>query len=78
MNASSIPGMALLGYLTDHIPIRSVILLSCVASSLSCLFLWGIGGTSEVGLVLFVLVFGAMGPSFSAVWTKLISIIASE
>jgi MFS family permease len=75
--AASVPGLLLLGYLTDRWPLRSVITLSCLGSALACLFLWGFATNSGV-LIAFAIVFGLLGPSFSAIWAKLIGVIASK
>jgi len=77
MNASSVPGLLLLGWLSDRWPIRVVITLSCLGSALACLFLWGFA-TSIQMLVLFVIAFGALGLSFSALWTRSIAIISKD
>lgn len=75
--AASVPGLLLLGYLTDHWPLRMVITLSCLGSAAACLLLWGFSTNTSV-LIAFVVIFGLLGPSFSAVWAKLIGIIASK
>jgi MFS family permease len=67
----------MLGYLSDKIPLRVVISLSCFGSALSCILLWGFATNAGV-LVAFVVLFGLLGLSFSALWTKLITIIARE
>jgi uncharacterized membrane protein YuzA (DUF378 family) len=73
--AASVPGLTLMGYLTDRYPLFYVLCGSCVAASMSCFFLWGFG-TSNVMLVMFVLVFGLLGVSITAFWSKLITIVA--
>ncbi|OWZ77313.1 monocarboxylic acid transporter [Cryptococcus neoformans Tu401-1] len=77
LNAASVPGNTLLGYLSDHMPVRKVIVISCVGSGLSCAFLWGFGSTDGV-LILFALIFGLLGPSFSAIWTQMIGLICKD
>ncbi|EAL20200.1 hypothetical protein CNBF0120 [Cryptococcus deneoformans B-3501A] len=77
LNAASVPGNTLLGYLSDHMPVRTVIVISCVGSGLSCAFLWGFGSTDGV-LILFALIFGLLGPSFSAIWTQMIGLICKD
>ncbi|KAJ9098597.1 hypothetical protein QFC21_004243 [Naganishia friedmannii] len=72
-----IPSLLLLGYLTDHWPLRMVISLSCLGSAAACLLLWGFSTNTGV-LIAFVVIFGLLGPSFSAVWAKLIGIIAKD
>jgi hypothetical protein len=66
-----------LGYLSDKISLRVVISLSCFGSALSCILLWGFATNGGV-LVAFVIVFGLLVLSFSALWTKLITIIARQ
>lgn len=75
--AASVPGLLLLGYLTDHWPLRLVITLSCLGSAAACLLLWGFSTNAGV-LIAFVVIFGLLGPSFSAIWAKLIGIVASQ
>lgn len=75
--AASIPGLLLLGYLSDKTSLRLVISLSCFGTALSCICLWGFA-TSTGMLIAFVVMFGLLGLSFSALWTKLITVIARE
>lgn len=70
------PGLLLLGYLADRWPLRLVITLSCLGSALACLFLWGFATNTGV-LIAFAVIFGLLGCSFSAIWAKLIGVIAS-
>jgi MFS family permease len=76
--ASSVPGLLLMGYLSDHIPLRIVITVSALGSALSCLFLWGFASHSGGLLVAFAITFGLLALSFTAIWAKLISVISSE
>ncbi|KAI5477336.1 hypothetical protein MNV49_006478 [Pseudohyphozyma bogoriensis] len=77
MNAASVPGCLTMGYLSDIIPVQYVIMLSCGGSAASCLLLWGFAKSLPI-LVVFCLTFGFLGLSFTAVWTKLVSIIALD
>ena len=77
LTAASVPGLLILGYLSDKAPLRAVISLSCFGSALSCIFLWGFA-TNSGALVAFVVLFGFLGLSFSALWTKLITVIARK
>jgi MFS family permease len=77
MNAASVPGILVLGHLSDRAPLRAVVLLSALGSALACLLLWGFATRIDV-LVVFALVFGFLGLSFSGVWAALITVIASE
>lgn len=74
---ASVPGNALLGFLSDRWPLRAVIIISCGGTALTCFFLWGFA-TSIAPLVLFVLGFGLLGLSFTTLWTRMISAIARE
>ncbi|ORY74553.1 putative monocarboxylic acid transporter [Leucosporidium creatinivorum] len=77
MNAASVPGLLIVGYLSDIWPLRAVVTLSCGGSAISCLLLWGF--SQNIGsLTAFAIVFGLLGLSFSALWTRLISIIALD
>ncbi|KGB76177.1 monocarboxylic acid transporter [Cryptococcus deuterogattii 99/473] len=77
LNGASVPGNALLGFLSDRFPLRVAITLSCVGSALACAFLWGFGMNAGM-LITFAVVFGLLGPSFSAVWSKMIGVISMD
>ncbi|WVQ83767.1 hypothetical protein IAT38_005911 [Cryptococcus sp. DSM 104549] len=77
MNAASVLGNALMGFLSDRLAVRTVIAISCVGSALACALLWGFG-TSEGPVVAFTVVFGLLGLSFTSLWTKMISIISKD
>ncbi|WVQ82074.1 hypothetical protein IAT38_004202 [Cryptococcus sp. DSM 104549] len=77
LNASSVPGNAFLGYLSDRFPLRAVMIFSCAGTSLACAFLWGFGTNSGM-LVAFSVVFGLLGPSFCALWSKMIGVISKD
>lgn len=51
------PGLLLLGWLTDRIPLRIVILVSCLGAALSSAFLWGFAESNAM-LVAFSVTFG--------------------
>ncbi|OCF39448.1 monocarboxylic acid transporter [Kwoniella heveanensis CBS 569] len=80
LNASSVVGNGLLGYLSDRMSLRSVVLISCVGSAASCAFLWGFAGdfsSSRGVLVAFSIIYGLLGPSFSSCWSKMIGLASS-
>ncbi|ODN91370.1 hypothetical protein L198_05882 [Cryptococcus wingfieldii CBS 7118] len=77
LNASSIPGNALMGYLSDRIPLKLVMLFNLSMAALSCAILWGFG-TNGGMLVGFSIIFGALGLSFATLWTGMISVIAKD
>jgi MFS family permease len=72
-----VPGVTLTGYLSDKLPLRLTILLSCTLATLSCLLLWGFGKTDNL-LILFSLAWGLSGLSFVGLWSKVISVICGE
>lgn len=71
------PGYIIVGYLSDRYPLLYVLLTCCIGSALSCFFLWGFGTTNAV-IIVFVLVFGLLAPSITALWSRMISIIARK
>ena len=75
--AASVPGNALLGYLTDRWPVSIAVFASSAATALSCLFFWGFG-THDGILVTFAIIYGLLGLSFSALWVRMIGAIASR
>ncbi|WVQ75327.1 hypothetical protein IAR50_004944 [Cryptococcus sp. DSM 104548] len=77
LNASSIAGNALLGYLSDHLPLSLVMLFSLWGSGLACALLWGFGTTGGV-LVGFAVVSGVLGLSFATLWTGMVSVITKD
>jgi hypothetical protein len=74
--AASVPGNALLGHFTDKWPVNVAVFASSLATALSCLFFWGFG-THEGMLVTFAILYGLLGLSFSALWFRIIGVIAS-
>ncbi|ODN74836.1 hypothetical protein L202_07142 [Cryptococcus amylolentus CBS 6039] len=77
LNGASVPGNALLGFMSDRLPLRAVILISCLGSGFAVAFLWGFG-TSKGMLVAFCVIFGLLGPSFVSLWTKINATIAKD
>ncbi|KAL1407268.1 hypothetical protein Q8F55_006686 [Vanrija albida] len=75
MNAVTIPGFPLNGYLSDHLPARLAILTSFVVAALASALLWGFG-TQPAALFAFVLVWGASAGCMTAFWSRLITTIA--
>ena len=56
-------------------PINIAVFASSVAAAASCLFFWGFG-THEAVLVVFAILYGLLGLSFSALWFRMIGVIA--
>ncbi|BEI96949.1 hypothetical protein CcaverHIS631_0205380 [Cutaneotrichosporon cavernicola] len=76
MNAASVLGNTITGYLSDRLPTRIVVTLSCILASFACLALWGLG-TSQ-GLVGFSVVWGVTALSMVGTWSKMITIISKD
>ncbi|WVQ93949.1 hypothetical protein IAU59_001027 [Kwoniella sp. CBS 9459] len=77
LNAASVFGCAGIGWLSDRLPLRVTVLISCIGSALACAFLWGFG-TNQAIFVVFAIAFGALGCSFSSVWSKIIGYAAKD
>lgn len=77
MNAASVPGNTLIGFLSDRYPTRIVIPITCTIASLACLVLWGLGTTDGL-LVAFSVVWGFTALSFVGTWSKMITIISKD
>ncbi|WWC92206.1 uncharacterized protein L201_007160 [Kwoniella dendrophila CBS 6074] len=77
LNASSVPGNALMGWLSDRLALRWTILISCLGGALSCGFLWGFGTNSGV-LVAFSITFGLLFTSFTTLWTKMVGAVSHD
>ena len=76
MNAASVFGLLGFGILSDKLPTRVVIVLTAGGAALASIFLWGFAGRSSALLVVFSLFFGATGLAFTALWSRLITIIS--
>lgn len=75
--AAAVPGNAAIGHLTDRWPMSITIFVSSAVTAASCLLLWGFG-TSNAVLIVFSIVYGTFGLSFTALWTRMISIISRD
>jgi len=77
MNAASVAGLLMLGYMSDRWPTRLVVAISCFGTSLSCFLLWTFATYLSL-LMVFAISFGFFGLGFTAVWSKLITIVAKD
>ncbi|WRT70597.1 uncharacterized protein IL334_007595 [Kwoniella shivajii] len=77
LNASSVLGNGLLGYLSDKLSLRWTISISCVGSAMACAFLWGFGTNNGV-LITFAIIYGLLGPSFTTLWTKMVGLVSKD
>lgn len=77
LNAASIPGLLIIGYLSDHYSTRAVFFAACFGSALCCFLLWGFATKLSV-LLVFAMFYGFFGIGFAAIWSKLITIMAKD
>ncbi|KAM0751381.1 putative monocarboxylic acid transporter [Meredithblackwellia eburnea MCA 4105] len=77
MNAASIPGLLVMGWLCDRTTPRVVITISCLGTAVACLLLWGFSTNIKI-LSIFCIAFGALGLSFPAIWTPMLNVIARD
>ncbi|WVO16804.1 hypothetical protein L204_104490 [Cryptococcus depauperatus] len=77
MNLARVPGQVILGYLSDTIGPRKLILGISAASALSVFAGWG-SAIDQGGLVAFSLTFGAVAGSYSALFPRFISIVNAD
>lgn len=75
MTVASVVGTLLLGYLSDRLPLKLVVLLTCFGASISAFLLFGFATRLPV-LLLFAIGWGFFGLGFTSLWTRLITVIA--
>lgn len=68
LNCASVIGTILIGSLTDHLHITTVILISALGSAISAFVLWGLA-SSAVLLYTFALAYGIFAGGYAATWT---------
>ena len=68
LNCASVFGTILLGSLTDHLHITTVIFISALGSALSAFLLWGFA-ISKTVLYIFALCYGTFAGGYAATWT---------
>lgn len=76
MNAASVPGLLAWGWLSDRVPTRIVVGVCAFGAALSCIFAWGLAGEESAPLVVFAVLWGLTGLSFTSLWSKLITIVS--
>ncbi|KAJ7665697.1 major facilitator superfamily domain-containing protein [Mycena rosella] len=77
LNGASVPGLIFLGWLSDHYDLRISMLVSTLGSALAVFLLWGLSTNLPV-LLIFAFVYGAIGPSWSALWPRFITSIIGD
>ncbi|KAL1409635.1 hypothetical protein Q8F55_003631 [Vanrija albida] len=75
MNAASVPGNTLTGYISDRVPPRLAIFGSCALAATATLVLWGLGTTDSL-LVGFSIIWGFTALSFVGQWSRMITVIS--
>jgi len=63
--------------MSDRMPARVSIFISCTLSALAVLVIWGLG-TSSALLIAFSVLWGLTALSFVGLWSKMITRICSE
>ncbi|KAJ7467154.1 MFS general substrate transporter [Mycena latifolia] len=77
LNGASVPGLILLGWLSDRYDLRISMLVSTLGSALAVFLLWGLSRSLPL-LLIFSFVYGAIGPSWSALWPRFITSIVGD
>lgn len=77
MNAASVPGNLLVGWVSDRASARSTIGINCLVASVVVLTLWGFGTSSSL-LILFSIFWGFSALSFVSLWGKMITRICRD
>lgn len=75
--AASIPGLLLMGWISDRLPLRLVLIVSTLGSAVSLFLFWGLGNSNAM-LVVFVVSFGLLSMSFVTLWTPIIKVVSKD
>ncbi|KAL1408130.1 hypothetical protein Q8F55_004933 [Vanrija albida] len=76
MNAVTVVGQTLGGWLSDRVPVRIIMCVQSVFAALACVLLWGQFGTSAAGLTAFTIVWSLTAGSMAGLWASLIRVFA--
>ncbi|KIO32643.1 hypothetical protein M407DRAFT_241337 [Tulasnella calospora MUT 4182] len=77
MNATSVPGIIIIGGMSDMFDLRVPISVSTVGSALAILLVWGF--TANLGpLLFFACLYGFFSSGFSVLWSRFIGVISTE
>ncbi|KAG8977429.1 hypothetical protein FRC05_001827 [Tulasnella sp. 425] len=77
MNATSMPGLILIGGMSDKLDLRLSISLSTVGSALAIFLVWGF--TAKLApLLVFACIYGFFSGGFSVLWPKFIGVISKD
>jgi MFS family permease len=72
MNAASVPGNLVMGWVSDRLPTKVMIMIVCFGGAIGVLLPWGFGTTSGP-LVVFALVWGSTALSMPGIWSRIIT-----
>lgn len=76
MNLARVPGQIILGYVSDKMSARPLILLVCVCSTVTA-FTWGAADTTP-GILAFSLAFGSVAGSYTALFPRFIAVVSDD
>ena len=76
-NGTMVAGTIIMGALTDHIHVTTVILITAVGASLSVFLLWGFAFNLAI-ICLFSVTYGFFAGGYSAVWAAIVKEIQSR
>ncbi|KAL8919405.1 MAG: hypothetical protein Q9208_006783 [Pyrenodesmia sp. 3 TL-2023] len=68
LNCASVVGTIMMGSLTDHLHITTVLLISALGSAIAAFVLWGLAMTRAM-LYVFALAYGVFAGGYAATWT---------
>jgi MFS family permease len=77
MTAASVPGNAIVGWLSDHVRTKIMMVAVCTIGAIATLIAWGFG-TSVAPLVIFCIVWGMTSLCFVSLWSKIITRICKD
>lgn len=77
LNCASVIGTTVMGSLTDHLHIITVILISATGSALSAFLLWGFASAKSM-LYVFAFAYGIFAGGYAATWTGCLAEIQRE
>ncbi|KAG9006361.1 hypothetical protein FRB94_000825 [Tulasnella sp. JGI-2019a] len=77
MNAFSVPGLILIGGMSDRFDLRLSIFMSTIGSALAILVVWGFA-TRLAPLLVFACLYGFFSGGFSVLWPKFIGVISKD
>jgi MFS family permease len=71
VSLANVPGSMFSGFLGDHYPAATVILISSIGSSMAVFLLWGLAAQKAL-LVLFAALYGFFGGGFSSAYSAIV------